>query len=153
MNFLFEEILGPNKELTNIDTEIKEAEEFLSEDQISIIRSIVVGNEHFTDSRPDESQIAAAIASAEATQNNTEIGNDKWNNLKPTLRSLGLVKETPLLPPPSHEYDEEEDEDEEDDDYLSDEFDHEDFEDQDDDEPDEEDDDEGEAFSLEGKLK
>ncbi len=139
--------MGPNKELTNIDTEIKEAEEFLSEDQISIIRSIVVGNEHFTDSKPDETQVEATTGSTEAKQNSTEIDNDKWNNLKPTLRSLGLVKETPL----SYEDDDDEDEDD-DDDYLSDEFDHEDFEDHDDDEPDEEDDDEG-AFSLEGNLR
>jgi transcription factor IIIB subunit 2 len=37
-----DEILGPNKDVTNIDTEIKEAEEFLSEDQINLIKSIVM---------------------------------------------------------------------------------------------------------------
>lgn len=64
---------------------------------------------------------------------------DKWNNLKPTLRSLGLVKET--IPEDDDDDLEEEDESVE---GLSDEFDQEDF---DDDEDEEEDDDE--AFSLE----
>ncbi len=74
------EILGPNKDLTNIDTEIKEAEEFLSEDQINLIRSIV------TD--------PAVEGTSSKTVNGESTTNDKWNNLRPTLRSLGLVRET-----------------------------------------------------------
>ena len=70
------EILGPNKDLTNIESEIKEAEEFLSEDQINIIKSIVT--------EPD------TYPSKSSGSNND---NDKWNNLRPTLRSLGLVRE------------------------------------------------------------
>ncbi len=58
------EILGPNKEPTNLDTEFKEAEEFLSEDQISLIRSIVV-----------DDSIKMVIS----------------DTIRPTLRSLGLV--------------------------------------------------------------
>jgi transcription factor IIIB subunit 2 len=75
------EILGPNKDLTNIDTEIKEAEEFLSEDQINLIRSIVT-----------DPVIEATTSSK--TVNGETTTNDKWNNLRPTLRSLGLVRET-----------------------------------------------------------
>ncbi len=74
------EILGPNKDLTNIDTEIKEAEEFLSEDQINLIRSIV------TDPMVE--------CTSSKTSNGETTTNDKWNNLRPTLRSLGLVRET-----------------------------------------------------------
>ena len=116
--------MGPNKELTNIDSEIKEAEEFLSEDQISIIRSIVVGNEHYTDSKTDETEVTAIAATSAAAgssgqQITSEIDNQKWNNLKPTLRSLGMVKETP--PPPPLSNDEDDDDEDEDDDYLSDE--------------------------------
>jgi hypothetical protein len=74
------EILGPNKDLTNIESEIKEAEEFLSEDQINIIKSIV------TD--PDISK-----SSDINIDGSKKIDNDKWNNLRPTLRSLGLVRE------------------------------------------------------------
>lgn len=61
-----DEILGPNKDLTNIDTEIKETEEFLSEDQITLIRSIVVDS-------------------------SLKVIPDK---LTPTLRSLGFVQPT-----------------------------------------------------------
>jgi hypothetical protein len=78
-----EEILGPNKDLTNLDTEIKEAEEFLSEDQINIIRSIVTTDETST------------ISSAKCSSNDKiEAESSKWENLRPTLRSLGLVRET-----------------------------------------------------------
>lgn len=68
---------------------------------------------------------------------------DKWNNLKPTLRSLGLVKET--IPEDDDDDDDLEEEDESDE-GLSDEFDQEDF---DDDEDEVEEDDDDEAFSLE----
>jgi hypothetical protein len=67
--FVFEEILGPNKEPTNLDTEFKEAEEFLSEDQISLIRSIVV-----------DDSIKIGIP----------------DTIRPTLRSLGLVSNNEL---------------------------------------------------------
>lgn len=88
MNFHFLEILGPNKDLTNIDTEIKEAEEFLSEDQINIIRSIVTTDETIavTD---------GATSSSKCSSNDkVEPDNSKWENLRPTLRSLGLVRES-----------------------------------------------------------
>jgi hypothetical protein len=69
--------------LTNLDTEIKEAEEFLSEDQINIIRSIVTTDETST------------ISSAKCSSNDKiEAESSKWENLRPTLRSLGLVRET-----------------------------------------------------------
>ncbi len=67
--FVFEEILGPNKEPTNLDTEFKEAEEFLSEDQISLIRSIVV-----------DDSIKIGIP----------------DTIRPTLRSLGLISNNEL---------------------------------------------------------
>jgi hypothetical protein len=79
-----DEILGPNKDLTNIDTEIKEAEEFLSEEQINIIRSIVTESEKMV----DKSDTNGASTSSDAS---------KWNNLKPTLKSLGLVREPSSL--------------------------------------------------------
>lgn len=63
------EILGPNKDLLNIDTEIQEAEEFLSEDQKSLIRSIV-----------DDDSLKMLP-----------------ENLRPTLRSLGLAKQSVTL--------------------------------------------------------
>ena len=80
------EILGPNKDLTNIDTEIKEAEEFLSEDQINIIRSIV------TTTCSAEGEACTSKAS-----DRVETDNSKWENLRPTLRSLGLVRETDVF--------------------------------------------------------
>ena len=52
--------------MTNIDTEIKEAEDFLSEDQITLIRS---------------------IADVEEPLKNIP------EHLRPTLRSLGLAKQ------------------------------------------------------------
>jgi transcription factor IIIB subunit 2 len=68
-----DQILGPNKQLTNIDAEIKETQEFLSEDQINIIRSIVG-----TTSKDLPVTVIPEIS----------------ENLRPTLRSLGLVRET-----------------------------------------------------------
>jgi hypothetical protein len=99
-----DEILGPNKDVTNIDTEIKEAEEFLSEDQINLIKSIV-----------NESQMPSTSSGSDMLNED-----DKWNNLKPTLRSLGLVNETNnLLKAYEMEEDDlDEDDDEEDDDLF-----------------------------------
>ena len=74
--------------MTNIDTEIKEAEEFLSEDQINIIRSIVTTDE--TSALTD----GAASSSKCASSDKIEADSSKWENLRPTLRSLGLVRET-----------------------------------------------------------
>jgi hypothetical protein len=108
----------------------------LSEDQISVIRSIVVGNEHYTEnSKTNDNQkeeVEKVIADDE-----------KWNNLKPTLRSLGMVKES--IPNLSDN----EDEDENDDDYLSDEFSNTDFEDEDDEDDLDEGDDDEEPYSFE----
>lgn len=62
-----EQILGPNKDLTNVESEIKEAAEFLSEDQIKIIKSIV------------------------GTENqNQKFDESKWNNLKPSLSGIEI---------------------------------------------------------------
>ncbi len=63
--------MGPNKDVTNIDNEIQEAEEFLNEDQMSLIRSIVV----------DDPLLKSIPA-----ENLTKIN--------PTLRSLGFAKNT-----------------------------------------------------------
>jgi len=82
------EILGPNKDLTNIDTEIKEAEEFLSEDQINIIRSIVTTDETNTLTE------GATSSSKCSSTDKIEADSSKWENLRPTLRSLGLVRES-----------------------------------------------------------
>ncbi|RNA42394.1 transcription factor IIIB 90 kDa subunit-like isoform X1 [Brachionus plicatilis] len=66
-----EQILGPNKDLTNVETEIKEAAEFLSEEQINIIKSIVV-------SENNQSQA---------------FDENKWLNIKPSLSDIEIVKE------------------------------------------------------------
>jgi hypothetical protein len=73
-NIFQTEILGPNKDVTNIDVEIKEAEEFLTTDQLNIIRSIV----------DDETEL---LNNDEATVETTD-----WDRLglRPTLESLGL---------------------------------------------------------------
>lgn len=94
------EILGPNKDLTNIESEIKEAEEFLSEEQINIIRSIVTDNE-----------------TNESVSSVSKEGDNKWDNLKPTLRSLGLVRDKMANQSDLDEEDDEED-DENDNDEL-----------------------------------
>jgi len=94
------EILGPNKDLLNIDTEIKEAEEFLSEDQISLIRSIALDDIAPMQPMPE--------------------------HLRPTLHSLGLAKSNTAL---SENEDEVEDDDDEDDSEGTEgEFDEDDFE-------------------------
>ena len=82
-NFLsFLEILGPNKDVTNIDVEINEAEEFLTTDQLNIIRSIV----------EDESKIVNVV-----DEQTPVAGANDWDadrlvrlGLRPTLESLGL---------------------------------------------------------------
>jgi transcription factor IIIB subunit 2 len=84
-----DEILGPNKDLTNIDTEIKEAEEFLSEEQINIIRSIVTDSEKLADL---QTVSTSAINNWPGVENGV---NSQWENLKPTLKSLGFVRESP----------------------------------------------------------
>jgi len=73
-----EEILGPNKDTTNIELEIQDAEEFLSEEQISLIKSIV----------EDE-----ANALSKSVANNASL---IWNAnaLRPSLKSLGLCRDS-----------------------------------------------------------
>ena len=80
--------------------EIKEAEEFLSEEQISIIRSIVTDESGGAEStgttstaaQAENASVATAAAAAAATSSSptkTEKSAaelEKWNNLKPTLR-------------------------------------------------------------------
>lgn len=68
-SFINIEILGPNKDVTNIDNEIEEAEEFLNEDQMSLIRSIVV----------DDPLLKTLSA-------------ETLTKVNPTLRSLGFAK-------------------------------------------------------------
>ena len=86
--------MGPNKDTTNIDTEIKEAEEFLSEDQINVIRSIVtIGETSGLPAITEGSESTATSTTANLISDKTSIDNSKWDNLKPTLRSLGLVRE------------------------------------------------------------
>lgn len=68
-SFINIEILGPNKDVTNIDNEIEEAEEFLNEDQMSLIRSIVV----------DDPLLKTLPA-------------ETLTKVNPTLRSLGFAK-------------------------------------------------------------
>lgn len=72
--------MGPNKDATNIDLEIQEAEEFLSEEQISLIKSIVEGEAN------------ASAKSAEETPTTSSM----WNAsaLRPSLRSLGLGRDS-----------------------------------------------------------
>lgn len=78
-----------------------EAEEFLSEEQINIIRSIVTEADDgsATKEATTSATTAAATSSSGCEENPTETATtsseaktdslDKWNNLKPTLRSLG----------------------------------------------------------------
>lgn len=101
------EILGPNKDPTNVDSEIKEAEEFLSEEQINIIRSIVSDNE--IGQLPGTSGLQSATVAGK-----DDDDSEKWNNLKPTLRTLGLVRE-PTIHEESHSSDDDDDDDEDDD--------------------------------------
>ena len=70
-----DQILGPNKDLTNIESEIIEAAEFLSEEQINIIKSIVTDN-----------------SQSNLEQNVENFEENKWNNLKPTLSNIELLK-------------------------------------------------------------
>ena len=108
-------ILGPNKDVTNIDAEIKEAEEFLSEEQISIIKSIVVETATTTttatsatsSSSTSSNATAASTSAAAAAEANSELESSsgdaddaRWQHLRPTLRSLGLVRERPTPPLP-----------------------------------------------------
>lgn len=73
-----DEILGPNKDLLNVDAEIKEAEDFLSQEQIDIIKSIVTER---------DASALAALAGTSASGDDSQ-----WNNLRPTLKSLGFVR-------------------------------------------------------------
>lgn len=70
--------MGPNKDATNIDLEIQEAEEFLSEEQISLIKSIV------------EDEVNGFA------RNNGATSSSMWNasSLRPSLRSLGLGRDS-----------------------------------------------------------
>ena len=90
-----DEILGPNKDLTNIDTEIKEAEEFLSEDQINIIRSIVTIDD--THAATEATAVSTTASKAPVDKTADTLDNAKWDNLRPTLRSLGLVRERDVV--------------------------------------------------------
>ena len=85
-----DEILGPNKDLTNIDTELKEAEDFLSEEQIGIIRSIVIESEKLIG---NVSEKLEGVACGSGCGSGGDDEASKWNNLRPTLKSLGLVRE------------------------------------------------------------
>ena len=91
--FIHLELLGPNKDITNIDVEINEAEEFLTTDQLNIIRSIV----------DDEAQIRI---NTDEEQEASEWSSDRLSNLglRPTLESLGL---RPKYTENSNDYDEE----------------------------------------------
>ena len=70
--------MGPNKDTTNIELEIQDAEEFLSEEQISLIKSIV----------EDE-----ANALSKSVANDASL---IWNAnaLRPSLKSLGLCRDS-----------------------------------------------------------
>jgi transcription initiation factor TFIIIB Brf1 subunit/transcription initiation factor TFIIB len=98
-----DKILGPNKDLTNIDDEIKEAEEFLSDEQIKVIKDII---------NPDEAKSVESIepSTSNSSCSNSEIDvtSPKWNNLRPTLRSLGLARTSHLKPLNEEEENEEE---------------------------------------------
>ena len=118
--------------MTNIDAEIKEAEEFLSEEQINLIRTLVSGGLSSVLSATE-----LTVSENQATTSKPNGEEDKWSNLRPTLRSLGLVRERTV---------DDDDLDDEDLDELSDEFDEEDF---DDDEEDAETGDNEDAFDLE----
>ena len=80
-----------------------EAEEFLSEEQINIIRSIVIETDDGSatkETTTTATTAAATTSSSGCEENPTETATtsseaktdslDKWNNLKPTLRSLGI---------------------------------------------------------------
>lgn len=146
---IFLEILGPNKDITNVDTEIKEAEEFLSEDQINIIRSIVgpisipQQQQQLRDEEPTTSKLAV-LDDTTTKRVLTEEEKEKWNNLRPTLRSFGFGRPNNARHTDDYDEDDEEDDDEDND---------EDDEDEDEDEDGEEEDKRDENTATEEKSK
>ena len=75
--------------LTNIDAEIKETEEFLSEEKINSIRTLVSGD---LSSFPSATDLTVSENQVTTSKRNGE--EDKWSNLRPTLRYLAFVRET-----------------------------------------------------------
>jgi hypothetical protein len=93
----------------------------LSEEQISIIKSIVTV-EDAERSSTTAGDLTMAINASASGSVNSNIDDSKWNNLRPTLKTFGIVRETnkSYMKKSEDNYDDDEDDD---DDDVEDEFD------------------------------